>query len=249
VDGVGFTLSSATTLTATFSATATPNCLLQLTTTANSSNGTRSISVQGDPFSVLLNQDCSSFGPTQATLIMLKSIFDATRVTFSTKCGTTLLTMVCSGVTVADADTYCQAILNSINTPGSYLNTQFNPVTSGGGSSSNKGLYGLLALIAIPVIILLFLLIWFMRRKEEPGDKDRNFTNDHLAMDHQEPITEPNVRTVPEPVVKTLETSPRKDPGSPTHPAMYAVPTGSIYSGSAPAPSYTPPPTPTVYQP
>jgi hypothetical protein len=127
--------------------------------------------IYSSPFSVLLNKDCTVFTATTARAA-IGAFYNLTLVTINTSCATTMLSMICSGYSVADANAYCQVIYNNIITPNSTLYNELAPLVNAtnttrsfpGGKSSNHALFGLLALLAIPVILIGAGAVWWCRR-------------------------------------------------------------------------------------
>jgi hypothetical protein len=222
---VGFSFSTTATLISTYTS---GTCVISVfisaantTTTTTTTSTTTSTSVSGSPYNIVLNKDCTVFTTTVAQGI-IGAYYSLSRVSVSTACGSTMLTLLCNGVSTSDANSYCSGIYNNILTPGSALNTQLSPVatSSGGGSSSNGGLYGLLALIAIPVILVLIAVIWFLKPKATPDEQT-------FGADDEQPKTSPDLS------VPTYAEPPM------TQPVTYAA---------MPTPYTTPVTTPLVYR-
>ena len=68
----------------------------------------------------------------------------------------------CLAVTALDADRYCQSLFDQINSAGSNLYNALRPIKTNP-SSSNDALFGCLALLAIPVLILIGIVcyLWY----------------------------------------------------------------------------------------
>jgi hypothetical protein len=137
--------------------------------------------VNGDAFLITLDQDCSIFSAS-AVSNLVSYFYDITPVTFSTRCASTLLSFFCSGITKDAANAYCQKIYTDIMTPGSQLYQLLKPITSAPAASStasgtsDKGLYGLFALILIPVALIVVAVMWYYRKKQlkEIEEKHKN---------------------------------------------------------------------------
>jgi hypothetical protein len=137
-------------------------------TSTNASN--TSIMIYSSPFSVLLNKDCTVFNATTARAV-IGTFYNLTSVSINTTCASTLLSMICSGYSLVDANSYCQVIYNNIITPNSTLYMELVPLVNAtnttGGKSSNHALLGLLALLAIPVMLIAAGAVWWCRRDTE----------------------------------------------------------------------------------
>jgi hypothetical protein len=183
----GFSLVGTASLVSVPSPTSVGMCLLQvaLLQTITTLPAVVTTNVLGDPFTVLLDQDCTTFNGASANAI-LSSAYNTSGITFTTNCASTLLTFVCSGATKAAANAHCQVIYSDITNPTSTLfvrlktiltTTPNGGISSGGGSStnnnsssSNTSLYALTALAAIPVILLVILVIACISNKKPPPE-------------------------------------------------------------------------------
>jgi hypothetical protein len=205
----GFTLLGTSTVIAVVDSSASGWCLWQVSSTQVSpfttAGGSGTGVVTGSTFSIPLNQDCVSYTADQAANAVAAAGYSLSRVKFTTSCiqstastkfsteaTNTMLSFVCTGTSLADADGYCQTIYNDITNPNSALFAQLKPLgfssSTAGGNGSNNGLYGLLALIAIPVIILVAVIIIVLKGKATPEPTAYTNEEDKVGYGNYQPV-------------------------------------------------------------
>jgi hypothetical protein len=115
-------------------------------------------------YTLTLNKDCTTFNAAAANALFYL-FYDTASMTFTTACGSTILTFACSGASTAVATTYCANIYSQATNPTSAFSQALGVVlVPSSSSSSNKGLYGLLALLVIPIVAVVAILYWYRKR-------------------------------------------------------------------------------------
>jgi hypothetical protein len=184
---VGYIMSGNATIIASVDTSSSAGiCLIQVSwipTSSNNSNGNNSnsgtTSLSYSPvFVVLLDQDCATFTNITA-LNIIGAFYDKSRLNAFTRCASTYLSFSCTGVDIPTATAYCQKIYTDITNSSSQLNALLKPILSpsNGSSGSNNGLYGLLALLVIPICTLIFVIYWCKQRELVPN-AESTYAND-----------------------------------------------------------------------
>lgn len=94
----------------------------------------------------------------------------------SVTCGSLTMVFSCgSSISPQDAQATCLSIINSACNPTTTLYQKLQGISCGtfnaSGSKSSTSLYGLFALVALPVLILFCLILWYRTRQREADNQ------------------------------------------------------------------------------
>jgi hypothetical protein len=187
------TLNSTVTVTVNSSASCTTQSSVLIITTTSQSVITYPFT--SPPFQMTLNLDCMTSTSTITAIVARLLGIDASTLTItSTSCGSLIVTYTCGSLSSSsDATSLCNYISTAACNPSSALGQTLQGTSCGMVNQSTKGssaaLFGLFALVAIPILILFGLFLWYRTSQREAD-------NQYM----QDTATFSNVATAPQPL-------------------------------------------------